>query len=72
MIDFHERLSTASEAELTRKMEGMHPADLGRLLRAVAKAYDKRTGMQHPDFKSGIDACESVYQSKAKPIGTSE
>ena len=61
-MNIKDEVQKTSEHKLARKMSDMHPAEMGKLLRAVARAYKKRTGMKHPDFKSGIDACAKAFK----------
>lgn len=54
--EFHDMLNGGGRLKIEEAMSDWHPAILGQLLEAIAKAKQHRYPLNHPDFNRGVEA----------------
>lgn len=53
-----------SDLPIVEELSELHPAVLGKLVRRVARAYVKRTGLQHPDMKKSFRFLQNKFNKQ--------
>lgn len=65
-IESLKRAAETRQIALSDDLSRLHPATLGLVIKACARAYKKRTGMAHPDMERAISFLMGVHEHQSR------